>query len=372
MTALYDLPQSDLNDIVSGSNGFSAGPGYDLATGRGSPIVDRFVSGMIGAPVYNPLTGSLLVTGGGRGSNDTITLTQSDSQLQIEIASSSPLAGSDIPSDQTFTFNEDQYSSVTLAPSDGTTAVNVDDSADPAAANVVLSSSSLTGLPMGTINFGTSGLTALTFTGGSGDNSYTITSTPANQGTTFNTGSGVDSVTVQGTSFPLTIDSASGSGEDVITLGGTSNTLSDITVDVTVDAAATDSLVLDDQDFTESRTFTITDTTLTWGGPTITYSGLGSITIDGGTGGNTFVVLATSTTAALTLQGDGSGDTLVGSDAGNLFAITGQRHRHAERQCVCQRGLLQPGGQSDGRLRGRHVPVRGRRVAVRRPRRGRQ
>src|SRR5262249_44794071 len=105
----------------------------------------------------------------------------------------------------TFTFNEGQYSSVTLAPGDGTTNVTVDDSADTTAANVVLSSSSLTGLPMGPINFGTGGINTLIFIGGSGDNSYTITSTPASQGTILNTGSGVDSITVQGTSFPLTI-----------------------------------------------------------------------------------------------------------------------------------------------------------------------
>src|SRR5205807_7181926 len=84
LNALYHLPQSDLNDIVTGNNGFAAGPGYDLVTGRGTPIVDRFVSGMIGAPVYNTATGTLLVTGGGRGSNDTISLRQSANRLVVQ------------------------------------------------------------------------------------------------------------------------------------------------------------------------------------------------------------------------------------------------------------------------------------------------
>lgn len=35
---LYSLPGADFHDIVSGSNGYSAGVGYDLVTGRGSPI----------------------------------------------------------------------------------------------------------------------------------------------------------------------------------------------------------------------------------------------------------------------------------------------------------------------------------------------
>jgi len=40
---LYQLPASDFHDITSGSNGFSAGPGYDLVTGRGSPVANLLV-----------------------------------------------------------------------------------------------------------------------------------------------------------------------------------------------------------------------------------------------------------------------------------------------------------------------------------------
>jgi subtilase family serine protease len=39
--ALYSFPQDDFHDIVVGNNGFSAGPGYDLVTGRGTPKADR-------------------------------------------------------------------------------------------------------------------------------------------------------------------------------------------------------------------------------------------------------------------------------------------------------------------------------------------
>ena len=35
---LYSLAASDFNDILTGNNGFPAGPGYDLVTGIGSPI----------------------------------------------------------------------------------------------------------------------------------------------------------------------------------------------------------------------------------------------------------------------------------------------------------------------------------------------
>ena len=40
---VYSLPAHDFHDVVVGSNGYLAGVGYDLATGRGSPVADRVV-----------------------------------------------------------------------------------------------------------------------------------------------------------------------------------------------------------------------------------------------------------------------------------------------------------------------------------------
>jgi subtilase family serine protease len=45
--AIYSLPSSDFHDITSGSNGLSATTGYDLASGRGSPIANLVVSGLV-------------------------------------------------------------------------------------------------------------------------------------------------------------------------------------------------------------------------------------------------------------------------------------------------------------------------------------
>ena len=45
---LYAAPSSDFNDITSGDNGFSAGPGYDLVTGRGTPRVAAVVNDLVG------------------------------------------------------------------------------------------------------------------------------------------------------------------------------------------------------------------------------------------------------------------------------------------------------------------------------------
>jgi len=45
--ALYMLPQSDYNAIASGTNGYSAGAGYNLVTGLGTPAANRLVPDLI-------------------------------------------------------------------------------------------------------------------------------------------------------------------------------------------------------------------------------------------------------------------------------------------------------------------------------------
>jgi hypothetical protein len=47
---LYQLPRTDFHDITSGSNGgYSAGPGYDLVTGIGTPLANSVVAGLVGS-----------------------------------------------------------------------------------------------------------------------------------------------------------------------------------------------------------------------------------------------------------------------------------------------------------------------------------
>jgi subtilase family serine protease len=48
LPALYQLPSSDFHDITSGSNGaYSAGPGYDLVTGLGTPLANQIAAGLV-------------------------------------------------------------------------------------------------------------------------------------------------------------------------------------------------------------------------------------------------------------------------------------------------------------------------------------
>jgi subtilase family serine protease len=44
---LYRLPASAFHDVATGMNGFAAGPGYDLATGLGSPAAARLIPDLI-------------------------------------------------------------------------------------------------------------------------------------------------------------------------------------------------------------------------------------------------------------------------------------------------------------------------------------
>jgi hypothetical protein len=52
LQTLYSLPQSDFHDVTTGSSTGSpseaAGPGYDLATGRGTPVANLVVAGLVG------------------------------------------------------------------------------------------------------------------------------------------------------------------------------------------------------------------------------------------------------------------------------------------------------------------------------------
>ena len=47
LPSLYALPAADFHDITTGNNGYAAGPGYDLVTGRGSPIANKLVAGLV-------------------------------------------------------------------------------------------------------------------------------------------------------------------------------------------------------------------------------------------------------------------------------------------------------------------------------------
>lgn len=55
LPAIYRLPAGDFHDISQGSNGYSAHLGYDLATGRGTPIANQVIADLLRANAQGQL-----------------------------------------------------------------------------------------------------------------------------------------------------------------------------------------------------------------------------------------------------------------------------------------------------------------------------
>ena len=55
---LYAAPAADFHDITSGNNGYAAGVGYNLVTGRGTPIVNLLIPAISGPVTPVPMIGS--------------------------------------------------------------------------------------------------------------------------------------------------------------------------------------------------------------------------------------------------------------------------------------------------------------------------
>jgi hypothetical protein len=61
LPAIYAASMSDFHDITTGFNGFPAGPGYDLVTGRGTPVANLLEPAMAGVPAA--VIGTASITG---------------------------------------------------------------------------------------------------------------------------------------------------------------------------------------------------------------------------------------------------------------------------------------------------------------------
>jgi hypothetical protein len=265
---------------VNGTPGDSVFTGTTLDTGSG---VDAITVRAAGTPLTVTTT-----TGNGGGGNDHVTLGDAGSVQGLTAAVT--------------IYNGPSYDRLT-----------VDDSADGASyPAVAITGGGITGLAPAPLNFTSYSVSTLTVLGGGGNNTYTVTGALA-LALTLSTGTGVDAVNVQAAAFlsGLTVDSSAGGGADVITLGDAAHTLAGITGPgpVTVTAAAGDALVLNDQGNSAARTYTLTATTVTWaGGPTVSYGGLGSLTLYDSNGGDHVNVESTNAAAFTTVNAGAGGD----------------------------------------------------------------
>jgi hypothetical protein len=112
LTGIYDAPASDFHDIVSGYNArYYAGPGYDLTTGRGSPIVPLLVPYLTSFGIQPPVAGAATY--------------QTDEAAALNVSTANGLARfvqANLPGQPTLTFTEVQ------GPAHGTLMLNSDGS----------------------------------------------------------------------------------------------------------------------------------------------------------------------------------------------------------------------------------------------------
>ncbi len=186
----------------------------------------------------------------------------------------------------------------------GQTSVSLDDSSDAANAAYTITASTVRASGAAAVTY--AGATGLTLKGGSGADTFSVQGTAATTPVALNTGAGSNTVTVAGQTQSL--DATAGS----------------LTVNAGAGPAA---LVVDDQATTGARTWTLTQGNLTatgaagtnGAGAHIAFSKLASVTVNGGSGGNTFNVQGTDAGTAFALNTGAGNDTVNVGDTRNTF-----------------------------------------------------
>jgi hypothetical protein len=106
LPATYNLPAGDFHDITSGSTRYrgnivSAGPGYDLLTGRGTPVANLVITDLLRVTATGtlaPASGSSGSSGGGAGSPHAAPVNDPESaQLPGPAHAPAALARADLP-----------------------------------------------------------------------------------------------------------------------------------------------------------------------------------------------------------------------------------------------------------------------------------
>ncbi len=331
-TATTTVNMGNGNDTVNLTNdgattNITMGNGSDLVnvTNDGATTTVSLGSGTDTVNLGNDTGATTITTGGG---NDTINIQATNATTNvnnsagtdtINIGSLMPTIGGTVNNIQgTINVN-----------GSGSDALNVDDTGSTAAKTGTLTSSSITGLGMGSGGITYSGMSALNISLGSGGNTFTIASTIT--GTTIlNTGSGNDTVNVQSTNGATTVNT--GAGTNTVNVGSlmptTGGVVNNIQGAVTVIGSGSDTMNVDDTGSTAANSETLTATTLTglgMGASGITYSGLSVLNISLGSGTDALTVTGVTNTTVTTINGNGGTNTATlnfsGDFGGNLTLL---------------------------------------------------
>jgi hypothetical protein len=186
--------------------------------------------------------------------------------------------------------------------------LTLDDSADGASLGVSIGSGGVTGLARHPINFTAFSIGSLTIDGGTGSSTYTLTDTPVGHfgPMTLNTGLGGNTVNVQGTTAPLTVNTGT---SDTVTLTSASNVLDPIGAVTVNDLTGSSLVTVDDSGYGGNESYLVTSSTVTIGRSgtfSLTYSGIGALTLNGGPGSDVFAI--DSTSVATTINAGGGGN----------------------------------------------------------------
>jgi hypothetical protein len=289
LTRLYQLPETDFHDVTTGSDGNAAGPGYDLATGRGSPVANQLIPDLAGAAT---VTGRAFVDTNGDGTYDGTDTALAGKTAYLDLNNDGVLDNGEpstvTSATGTYTFaDEPAGGTVRMATPAGYTAVSTG------------TSSTITYGSTDTVNFAFFPTAYSTATAGA---EYTL-QTNAN-GT-------VDQVLLNGTltdsipkgsltslSFTLT-----GAGDGLTVNGANGNPLPSGGVTVTGTAGQGDALVVDGTGGNDA--FTASASAVTFGSVPITFANLGNVSIDPGVGTDTLAVAGGSLTVTAPAAGAG-------------------------------------------------------------------
>jgi hypothetical protein len=221
----------------------------------------------------------------------------------------------------------------------GATYLYLDDSGDTSARTAVLTDGTIAGLAPALISWSptsasTGGVVGLSVYGGAGPDTWDVSNTSAFYDNTYlKTGSGNNTLNVQATTGRLYVNNKG--GHDAVLLGSKApalgGTLASINGLFDVYGPGVTTLTIDDSGDTTRRTATLYGSSLVGLSPAPIYytsgvtSSVTSLTVDGGSGGNSFSIQG-APPETVNLNGGAGTNTLVGPNATNtwnLWAVNG-------------------------------------------------
>lgn len=207
--------------------------------------------------------------------------------------------------------------SLWLVNGSGGSTVTIDAHSDAVNRTANISTSGITGLSNGPINFGGSPPANLVVHGGTGNNTYTLSGTPGSSSVTLDTGTGHDTTNLQANTAPTTITTTGGDGgggNDAVYVGSPAGSLAGIRATVTIsNGPSLDHVNINGSADAGNRNVTISNAGASAGvaglAPALIHFdgfSVNTLSVRGGTGNNTYAVVSTPAAAGVTLD-TGSG-----------------------------------------------------------------